>query len=149
MSQLFEPFRAIGYVCDVSPCPGPAASATSVLTAPAPRPLQDVPAAVQQRGTETFAAVAVGRSFQLFGCERLNLLFMLVASREPTAAERDACMGLLGKLKGRYADNDKDAQAFLSVGDSPRDKKFNAAEHAAWAQVSLTVLASDIALRVY
>ena len=56
---------------------------------------------------------------------------------------------LLEKLKGRYKDNDKDAQAYLSVGDSPRDKKFNAAEHAAWAQVSLTVLASDVALRVY
>jgi hypothetical protein len=79
----------------------------------------------------------------------LNLLFTLVASREPTTAERAACMGLLGKLKERYTDNDKDAQAFLSVGDSPRDKKLNAAKHAAWAQVSLTVLASDIALRVY
>jgi U3 small nucleolar RNA-associated protein 21 len=51
MSQLFAPFRAIGVVCD------------------------DVPAAVQQRGTETFVAVAIGRSFQLFGCARLNLLF--------------------------------------------------------------------------
>ena len=38
MSQLFEPFRAIGYVCDA------------------------VPAALQQRGTETFVAVAVGHS---------------------------------------------------------------------------------------
>ena len=77
------------------------------------------------------------------------ILFTLVTSREPTVAEREACMSLFGKLKGRYTDNDKDAQAFLSVGDSPRDKKLNAAEHAAWAQVSLTVLASDVALRVY
>jgi hypothetical protein len=58
-------------------------------------------------------------------------------------------MGLLAKLKGRYKDNDKDAQAFLSVGDSPRDTKLNTGEQAAWAQVSLTVLASDVALRVY
>ena len=58
-------------------------------------------------------------------------------------------MNLLAKLKARYKDNDKDAQAFLSVGDSPQDKNFNAAEHAAWAQVALTVLASDVALRVY
>ena len=81
--------------------------------------------------------------------ERLNLLFTLLASREPTAAERAACMGLLAKLKERYTDNDKDAQAFLSGGDPPRDKKLNAAEHAAWAQVSLTVLASDLAMLVY
>ena len=80
---------------------------------------------------------------------RLNLLFTLVASRKPSAAESSACMDLLEKLKGRYKDNDKDAQAYLSVGDSPRDKKFNAAEHAAWAQVSLTVLASDVAMLVY
>jgi len=37
----------------------------------------------------------------------------------------------------------------LSIGDSPRDKKLNAAEHAAWAQVAITVLASDVALWVY
>jgi len=80
---------------------------------------------------------------------RMNLLFTLVASRKPSAAERSACMDLLQNLQGRYKDNEKDAQAFLSVGDSPRDEKLNPADHAAWAQVSLTVLASDIALRVY
>ena len=80
---------------------------------------------------------------------RLNLLFTLVASREPNTSERAACMDLLAKLKGRYKDNDKDAQAFLSVGDSPRDTKLNAGEQAAWAQVSLTVLASDAVLRIY
>ena len=51
MSQLFDSFRAIGFVCD------------------------GVPASAQQRGTETFVAVAVGRSYQMFSCERLNLLF--------------------------------------------------------------------------
>ncbi len=80
---------------------------------------------------------------------RLNLLFTLVTSREPNTSERAACMGLLEKLKGRYKDNDKDAQAFLSVGDSLRDTKLNAGEQAAWAQVSLTVLASDAVLRIY
>ncbi len=80
---------------------------------------------------------------------RLNLLFELVASRAPNAAERAACMGLFNKLKARYAKNEKDAKAFLTIGDSPRDEKLNAAEHAAWAQVVLTVLASDIAMWVY
>ena len=81
--------------------------------------------------------------------DRLNLLFTLVASREPNAAERAACMNLFSKLKQRYAGNAKDAEAYLSIGDSPRDKKLNAAEHAAWAQVAITVLASDVALWVY
>ena len=80
---------------------------------------------------------------------RLNLLFELVASRAPNAAERKACMDLFKTLKTRYAANEKDAQAFLSVGDSPRDEKLNAAEHAAWAQVAITVLASDITTWIY
>ena len=80
---------------------------------------------------------------------RLNLLFELVASRAPNAAERKACMDLFKTLKTRYAANEKDAQAFLSVGDSPRDEKLNAAEHAAWAQVAITVLASDITMWIY
>ncbi|MBT5845248.1 MAG: hypothetical protein HOH86_01475, partial [Verrucomicrobiales bacterium] len=58
-------------------------------------------------------------------------------------------MNLFSKLKQRYAGNAKDAEAYLSIGDSPRDKKLNAAEHAAWAQVAITVLASDVALWVY
>ena len=80
---------------------------------------------------------------------RLNLLFTLVASREPNVAERAACMNLFGKLKQRYAGNAKDAEAYLSIGDSPRDIKLNAAEHAAWSQLAITVLASDVALWVY
>ena len=80
---------------------------------------------------------------------RLNLLFELVASRAPNAIEHKACMDLFKTLKTRYAANEKDAQAFLSVGDSPRDKKLNAAEHAAWAQVAITVLASDITMWIY
>ncbi len=80
---------------------------------------------------------------------RLNILFELVASRAPNAAERKACMDLFKTLKTRYGANEKDAQAFLSVGDSPRDEKLNAAEHAAWAQVAITVLASDITMWIY
>lgn len=62
MSQLFEPFRAIGFVCD------------------------GVPAALQQRGTETFVAVAVGRAYQLYSCEKLNLLFVGPMQREKIRA---------------------------------------------------------------
>ena len=81
--------------------------------------------------------------------DRLNLLFTLVASRKPNVAERVACMNLFSKLKQRYAGNAKDAEAYLSIGDSPRDIKLNAAEHAAWSQLAITVLASDAALWVY
>ena len=52
MSQLFQPFRALGYICDGVPC------------------------AVQQRGTETFVASSVGRAYQLYKCDRLSLQFV-------------------------------------------------------------------------
>ena len=43
----------------------------------------------------------------------------------------------------------EDALAFLSVGDAPRNASLNPAEHAAWAQLTTTVLASDVALLLY
>ena len=80
---------------------------------------------------------------------RIRLLFNLLASRDPEPEENVACMKLFEQLQKRYKENPKDAEAFLSIGDSPRDKELDAADHAAWTQVSLTVLASDIALWVY
>jgi hypothetical protein len=49
----------------------------------------------------------------------------------------------------RYADAQEDALALLATGDSPRDDKLNPAEHAAWTQLSITVLASDAAIALY
>jgi len=39
--------------------------------------------------------------------------------------------------------------ALLTTGDSPRDEKLQAAELAAWSQLSITVLASDVAILLY
>ena len=80
---------------------------------------------------------------------RIRLLFELVASRPPDEGEEALCMALFTKLKYRYKANEGDAKKLLSVGDSPRDEKLNVVDHAAWTQVILTVLASDVALWVY
>ena len=80
---------------------------------------------------------------------RVRLLFKLVASRPPDEGEEALCMALFTKLKYRYKANEGDAKKLLSVGDSPRDEKLNVVDHAAWTQVILTVLASDVALWVY
>lgn len=80
---------------------------------------------------------------------RLDLLFKLLASREPSKVERQACDGLLKNLKERYKANPEDAKALLAHGQAPRDEKLDPAEHAAWTQVTTTVLASDIAIRLY
>jgi len=80
---------------------------------------------------------------------RLDLLFTLLASRKPTDIERQACMKLLDTMRRRYADTEKDALALLSAGDAPRDTNLPLAEHAAWTQLTTTVLASDVALLLY
>jgi hypothetical protein len=80
---------------------------------------------------------------------RLHRLFNLLACRRPTENEAAACLGLLQAMKQRYADSEKDAVALLSLGESPRNDKLNPAEHAAWTQVAVTLLASDAAILLY
>lgn len=80
---------------------------------------------------------------------RLDLLFTLVASRPPNDAERAACDGLLEKMQARYKDAREDALALLGTGDAPRDEKLDPIEVAAWSQIAITVLASDVALLLY
>jgi hypothetical protein len=81
--------------------------------------------------------------------ERLNLLFTLLASRLPTNRERTACDSLLLSMRQRYADAEKDANSLLSLGDAPRDLTLDPVAHAAWTQVVITVLASDVAILLY
>ena len=52
-------------------------------------------------------------------------------------------------MQERYAAAEKDALALLSTGDAQRDQTLNPAEHAAWSQLAITVLASDVAILLY
>ena len=81
--------------------------------------------------------------------DRLNLLFMRLACRRPTDGERAACETLLRTLRERYAEAEKDALALLAVGEASRDEALDPADHAAWTQLAVTVLASDVAILVY
>jgi hypothetical protein len=81
--------------------------------------------------------------------ERLNLLFTMLACRNPTDRERTACSELLAKMRTRYAGAEEDALALLSSGDAPRDETLAPAELAAWTQVAVIVLASDVAILLY
>lgn len=81
--------------------------------------------------------------------DRLDLLFLLLASRSPSQHEREICLGLLDQMKQRYAAAEPDALALLAIGEAPRDESLDPAEHAAWTQVTTMMLASDIAIRLY
>ena len=81
--------------------------------------------------------------------QRLDLMFTLLACREPNAVERNACNRLLDSMRKRYTASEKDADALLDTGEVPRDKSLNATDHAAWTQLSATALASDLALMLF
>ncbi|MEE2948461.1 MAG: PSD1 and planctomycete cytochrome C domain-containing protein [Verrucomicrobiota bacterium] len=81
--------------------------------------------------------------------QRLELMFTLLACREPNAAERDACKRLLDLMRERYASSQKDANDLLNTGEVPRDRSLNTTDHAAWTQLSATALASDLALMLF
>jgi len=81
--------------------------------------------------------------------ERLNQLYKMLGCRLPTDAERAACTNLLTTMQKRYRDKQEDAMKLLAIGDAPRDEKLNPADLAAWTQVAITVLASDVALVLY
>ena len=81
--------------------------------------------------------------------DRLDLLFSLLASRNPTPSERTACESLLETMRERYQAQEKDATELVSVGDANRDPALASAEVAAWTQVAVIVLASDTAILLY
>ena len=81
---------------------------------------------------------------------RLDLMFQLLACRQPTEVERAACARLLEAMRRRYKASEVDAEALLSrTGSAPRDPGVASFELAAWTQVTITVLASDVAIMLY
>ena len=78
--------------------------------------------------------------------QRLDQLFTMVACRKPTENEKSVCETLLSQMKKKFAASEKEAVELLSIGDAKRDEKLNPADVAAWTQVVVTLLASDIAI---
>ena len=65
------------------------------------------------------------------------------------AGERQACMQLLSTMRERYSNSLDDARAVLALGDAVCDEKLDPADHAAWTQLAITVLASDVAITLF
>jgi hypothetical protein len=78
--------------------------------------------------------------------ERLTYLFRVVLARGPREAERRAMTELLAAARDRFLTDTKAAAALLEQGDSPRDVKIPAAEHATWMLAASQVLNLDAAL---
>ena len=71
---------------------------------------------------------------------RLKWAFATCLTREPKAKELEVLAGALGRERKRYAKDPAAAEAYLRSGESPRDARLAATEHAAWAQVASLLL---------
>jgi hypothetical protein len=78
--------------------------------------------------------------------ERLAFAFRRVLARTPTDAEAKVLAGALAKQRKLFAADKDAALKLLKVGDSPRNEKLDATEHAALAAVCLMMLNMDEAL---
>jgi mono/diheme cytochrome c family protein len=78
--------------------------------------------------------------------DRLAFAFRSVTSRRPTAAEAEILTAAMTKQRKLYAADPAAAAKLLKVGESPRNEKLDATDHAALASVCLTVLNLDEAL---
>jgi uncharacterized protein DUF1553/uncharacterized protein DUF1549/cytochrome c len=74
---------------------------------------------------------------------RITLAFRLYTGRPPTAEEMTILRRVFEARLAKYRNDSVAAEKLLSVGESPRDKKLDAAELAAWASVASVILNLD------
>ncbi|MSU23419.1 MAG: DUF1553 domain-containing protein [Opitutus sp.] len=74
---------------------------------------------------------------------RLVYAFRTVLARAPDSAEKKILAASLAKQLARFTADPAAAQAFLTVGEIPRDPSLTPAEHAAYTAVCLAILNLD------
>lgn len=75
--------------------------------------------------------------------DRIRYAFRLATDRDPSAQELTILEGLYRKQRAHYDSARADAEKLLSVGESPRDKKLDPVDLAAWTMVTSTILNMD------
>ncbi len=76
----------------------------------------------------------------------IETAFRIASSRKPTSAEISILLARLDQLRSHYAAAPEQAQQLLSVGESPRDERLDASEHAAYTALCSLLLNLDEAL---
>jgi hypothetical protein len=74
---------------------------------------------------------------------RIEYAFRLATSRKPTGREAGVLRQLLRSSRDDFRRDPKAALQLLAVGESRRDKRLDAAEHAAWTTVASAILNLD------
>ena len=73
----------------------------------------------------------------------LDRAFAMALAREPQDAEREILLRFLGEERARFAEDLREAEKFITVGESMRDPSLFVAEHAAWTAVCSLILNLD------
>lgn len=80
---------------------------------------------------------------------KINKIFKQLTSRSASEKETRICLNLLAQMKDRYKADPESAKKLISVGLYPTLGNVDPEEHAAWTQVVITVLASDLSILLY
>ncbi|MEM1067854.1 MAG: PSD1 and planctomycete cytochrome C domain-containing protein [Planctomycetota bacterium] len=83
------------------------------------------------------------------GRDRVNEMFEWLAGRKAKPTELNVCMRLVEQMQQRFTDSPEDATQLLSSGDAERDTTLDPTEVAAWTQLAITMMASDLAILMY
>jgi gamma-glutamyl phosphate reductase len=78
--------------------------------------------------------------------QRVSHAFRLVLAREPKADELRLLLANWQDQLARFRSDPAAAKAFISAGESPRDEKLPAAEHAAYAALCALIMNLDEAI---
>ena len=107
-SQIFSPFRAVGYVSN------------------------HVPFVLDVKGSESFVTTVVGKSFHIYNCSKLNLVFVgevnpgehdivaiiaVTTNKTVVAAASQIYLYQRGKVVQTYTEHESDVQMLTSLGD--------------------------------
>jgi hypothetical protein len=75
--------------------------------------------------------------------ERLALIYRLLLARKPSAKEQTILLSTLEKLRADFTKNPDAARKLLTTGESPRDEKLDAVDHAAWTALCNMIMNLD------
>jgi hypothetical protein len=77
---------------------------------------------------------------------RIDRAFRLVLARGPKADEVDVLRGALRRLRSQYTADPAGAKKLLAVGESKRNEKLDATDHAAFTGLCNVIMNMDEAL---
>jgi hypothetical protein len=78
--------------------------------------------------------------------ERVELAFRLVLARRPKAEEKKVLLGTVARVRREFTADPTAAKKLLTVGESKRNRKLDAVEHATFAALCTAILNLDEAL---